>query len=60
MKFDVDNGMKWLLAIAITLLIVAVGLLVAVVIYSLCQIGYIGVLAGVALMAIVIFIRRSL
>ena len=57
---DVDSGFKWLLAIALTLLVVALGVLGAVVIYSLCQIGYIGVLAGIALIAIVVLIRRSL
>lgn len=57
---DVDSGVKWLLAIALTLLIVALSILVATIVYSLWQIGYIGVLAGIMLVAIVIFIRRSL
>ena len=57
---DVDSGMKWLLAIALTLLVLALGILGATVVYSLCHIGYAGVLVGIVLIAIVIIIRRSL
>ena len=60
MKYNDDSGVKWLLAIALTLLIMTLGILLATIVYSLWQIGYIGVLAGIMLVAIVILIRRSL
>ena len=57
---DIDSGFKWLLAIALTLLIIALSILVGTIAYSLWQVGYLGALAGIMLIAIVIIIRRSL
>ena len=57
---DVDSGFKWLLAIALTLLVLALGILGATIVYSLWQVGYLGALAGIGLIAIVLIIRRSL